>query len=135
MIDLVSPEWAAWNQAWQRRFNAVMADFATVSSENVLLHAQIHQLKQQLKEMTPPMHPYSITITWDDGDESFIARCPEFPDLVGNGYTRSQALREIETYLNLAISTYVDNEWTIPTPITLNSQDLELAGGHGEGAL
>lgn len=59
---------------------------------------------------------YAIQIFWSEEDEGFIAICQEFPGLSAFGETREEALREVQTALDLMIETYRENSIPLPEP-------------------
>lgn len=62
------------------------------------------------------MLPYSIRIAWSEEDETFIARCPEFPYLATDGPTHEEAVRELHTVIEIAIETLVEDGRPLPAP-------------------
>lgn len=83
------------------------------------------------------MSKYSYTVGWSDEDEAFIALCPEFPGLSAFGDTPEYALSEIQTAVDLAITTYVEEGWELPSPrrVSQYSGQFRLRipkGMHGE---
>jgi predicted RNase H-like HicB family nuclease len=59
---------------------------------------------------------YTIQIFWSDEDEAFVAVCQEFSGLSALGETREEALRQMQTALNLMIETYKDKGIALPEP-------------------
>jgi predicted RNase H-like HicB family nuclease len=62
------------------------------------------------------MNNYGFAVRWSDEDAAYIAVCPEFPGLSAFGETAADALREIQVALDLAVETYQEEGWLLPTP-------------------
>jgi len=62
------------------------------------------------------MNNYSFNVFWSDGDEGYVAICPEFPGLSAFGETPDEALAEVKIALEGAIEIYQKEGWTLPEP-------------------
>lgn len=67
------------------------------------------------------MNHYGFSVLWSEADRAYIATCPDFPGLSAFGPTPDQAVAEMETALSLAIDTYREEGWTLPTPRSAQS--------------
>ena len=63
---------------------------------------------------------YGIDIRWSEEDEAFVAVSPEWEGLSGIGVSPSAAVRELEAAIVLAIETYRDEGWSLPSVRTLS---------------
>lgn len=66
--------------------------------------------------MVEPMPRYSVRVAWSEEDETFIARCPEFPDLAADGPTYQQAITELQTVLEMAAEVLEEDDAAFPQP-------------------
>ncbi len=71
---------------------------------------------RKMKELRT-MDNYSFNVFWSDGDEAYIAICPEFPRLSAFGDTPEVALAEMQIVLEMAIETYHEEGWPLPKPL------------------
>lgn len=62
------------------------------------------------------MNTYSFNVFWSDGDEGYVAICPEFPGLSAFGETPDEALAEVRIALEGAIEIYQNEGWSLPEP-------------------
>lgn len=67
-----------------------------------------------------PIEQYSLHVEWSDEDDAFIATCPEFPGFSAFGETRSQALSEAETALELLVEEMIESGEPLPEPRKLD---------------
>lgn len=72
------------------------------------------------------MDNYSFDIRWSDQDAGYIAMCPEFSGVSAFGDTAEAALREVTNALELAISTYQEQGWTLPAPRVTNEYSGQI---------
>ena len=70
---------------------------------------------------------YSIHLFADEQDGTFLAVCPEIPGVSAFGDTREKAIAEARVALELAVETYADEGWPLPTPEGV--PDAELPSG------
>lgn len=73
------------------------------------------------------MLPYSIHIAWSEEDQTFIARCPEFPDLAADGATYEAAVTELRTVLQTAVEICEEDGKDLPAPRTEPSYSGNLS--------
>jgi predicted RNase H-like HicB family nuclease len=59
---------------------------------------------------------YSFYVAWSDGDNGYIATCPEFPGLSAFGETADDALSEAKVALELFIEDYSEEGKALPKP-------------------
>lgn len=62
------------------------------------------------------MPHYSVRIAWSAEDETFIARCPEFPHIAADGPTYGQAIGELQTALEMAAEILEEDGDPLPQP-------------------
>lgn len=62
------------------------------------------------------METYSHRAFWSEPDSSYIAVCPEFPGLSAFGATEEDAVSELRVAVRLAVETYREEGWELPTP-------------------
>ncbi|MDP2958771.1 MAG: toxin-antitoxin system HicB family antitoxin [Longimicrobiales bacterium] len=59
---------------------------------------------------------YGADVRWSPEDEAFVAVCPELGDLSALGPTAHGAVQELESAVQLAVATYVEEGWPLPDP-------------------
>ncbi|WP_319560351.1 toxin-antitoxin system HicB family antitoxin [Marispirochaeta sp.] len=64
---------------------------------------------------------YTIRVEWSEEDESYIARCLEFPSLGSHGPSRLAALSEMETLLSSTLDWMEEEGERIPEPFGIRS--------------
>ena len=67
--------------------------------------------------MTKPA--YSFRVLWSEGDDAYIASCPEFSGISGFGESEESAIAEAKQALELAIETFREEGWPLPEPTVL----------------
>jgi predicted RNase H-like HicB family nuclease len=60
---------------------------------------------------------YTYLIMWSQEDDSYIARCAEFPSLSAHGKTKESALIEIERVVGESIEWLKEENDVIPLPL------------------
>jgi predicted HicB family RNase H-like nuclease len=63
-----------------------------------------------------PAHGYSAKVFWSDEDEAYVAVCPELNNISAFGESREEALRELDTAIELALDVYRQDKIPIPPP-------------------
>ncbi|MBA3947857.1 MAG: type II toxin-antitoxin system HicB family antitoxin [Herpetosiphonaceae bacterium] len=66
------------------------------------------------------MNKYTFNVWWSDEDECYVSVCPDFAALSGLGDTAEDALAELQVALALAIETYQQEDWPLPTTTDVN---------------
>ncbi|MBS1786101.1 MAG: type II toxin-antitoxin system HicB family antitoxin [Acidobacteria bacterium] len=61
---------------------------------------------------------YSFQVTWSEEDQVYFASCPEFPGLLADGKTPSEALAEAQIALQGIIEVHLEDGDPLPEPIT-----------------
>lgn len=64
------------------------------------------------------MHKYSFRVFWSDGDNGFVAVCPELPGVSAIGATEDEALREAKIAQELYIEDMIESGEALPEPQT-----------------
>lgn len=64
------------------------------------------------------MHKYSFRVFWSDGDNAFVAVCPELPGVSAIGATEDEALREAKIAQELYIEDMLESGEPLPAPQT-----------------
>jgi predicted RNase H-like HicB family nuclease len=67
--------------------------------------------------MKNEIEKYSFIVKWSEDDQTFIARCPEFPDLMTDGETPENAIEEMKTVLSMAVDVLEEKGREIPAPL------------------
>ncbi|MFA5551073.1 MAG: type II toxin-antitoxin system HicB family antitoxin [Trueperaceae bacterium] len=67
---------------------------------------------------------YSVQVFYSEADGCFVAICPDFPGVSAFGDSQAEAMREFRTALELAIETYEEEGWPLPTPSRLPETEL-----------
>jgi predicted RNase H-like HicB family nuclease len=62
------------------------------------------------------MYKYEIVLYWSSDDNTFVAEVPELPGCMAHGATQEDALREINTAIQLWLETAVEDGTPIPKP-------------------
>ena len=60
------------------------------------LEAEYSEIKQKIANSINKSKKRTYLIVWSQEDNTFIARCAEFPSLAAHGETAEKALKEIE---------------------------------------
>jgi len=63
-----------------------------------------------------PSDRYSLHVEWSEEDRAFVATCAEFPGLSAFGGSRSEAIEEAETALELFVEEYKESGDPLPKP-------------------
>lgn len=71
-----------------------------------------------------PVDRYSIHIFSEEQDGTYLAIAPEFPGISGFGDSADEALAEVRVALELAVETYLDQGWPIPSARAAPEADL-----------
>ncbi len=61
------------------------------------------------------MSGYSMDVRWSAEDDGYIAVSPEFEGVSAFGSTASEAVAELEVAIELAVETYAEESWALPT--------------------
>ena len=61
------------------------------------------------------MH-YSARISWRAEDDTFVARCPEFPGVAADGPTPQEAVAQLQTVLGMAVEVFEEDGRPLPEP-------------------
>jgi antitoxin HicB len=64
------------------------------------------------------MHKYSFRVFWSDGDNGFVAVCPELPGVSAIGATEDEAIREAKIAQELYIEDMLERGEQLPEPQT-----------------
>lgn len=72
------------------------------------------------------MDTYSIRIVWSDEDGGYIATSPEFENLSAFGTSAEEAIAELQAVIDIAIETYTDSGWALPTPMRIRHYSGQL---------
>ncbi|MCE7736577.1 MAG: type II toxin-antitoxin system HicB family antitoxin [Candidatus Heimdallarchaeota archaeon] len=59
---------------------------------------------------------YPIEIHWSEEDKCYIASAPDLKGCTAHGYTREDALAEIQTAIELWLETAIEDGEQIPIP-------------------
>lgn len=62
------------------------------------------------------MSGYSADVRWSEGDDGFIAICPELGDLSAFGPSAPDAVRELQIAIELVLETYGEEGQPPPEP-------------------
>lgn len=62
------------------------------------------------------MSKYSVFMYYDEADKIFVANVPELQGCMAHGYTREEALKEIEIAETLWLESAKDMDIEIPEP-------------------
>ena len=63
------------------------------------------------------MYGYSVLIQYDKRDNIFVARIPELEGCMAHGATQEQAMREVNTVLELWLEAAKDVNADVPEPM------------------
>lgn len=69
--------------------------------------------------MARDIDKYTFCIEWSHEDESFIARCLEFPSLSAAGDTKEEALNEIQNVVRESVEWLKEENEPVPEPFGL----------------
>ena len=59
---------------------------------------------------------YDVTIRWSETDQTFLASVAELPGIMADGPTRTEAARQMEEALELALATAEELGHPLPEP-------------------
>ena len=59
---------------------------------------------------------FEIVVYWSEQDGSFLAEVPEIPNIITDGATRVEALRNAEEMIDAYLAAARDASWQIPEP-------------------
>jgi len=62
------------------------------------------------------MSGYSADVRWSEGDDGFIAICPELGDVSAFASTHAEAVQELQTAIELVLETYGEEGRPPPDP-------------------
>jgi len=60
---------------------------------------------------------YSILIQYDVTDKIYVASVPELRGCMAHGYTREEAIKEIQVAIQLQVEVMQDKGMFVPTPM------------------
>lgn len=60
---------------------------------------------------------FSARVAWSEEDEAYVAFCPEFQGVSALGPSRTEAVRELNQALELAVETHEAEGWPVPEPV------------------
>lgn len=60
---------------------------------------------------------YSMHVQWSAEDEEYVAVCPELGGVSALAETPEEAIRELETVIELTLETYEKQGWALPEPV------------------
>ena len=72
------------------------------------------------------METFSIRIIWSDEDGGYIATSPEFEHLSALGATPQEAAAQLESVVRVAIETFRESGWPLPTPKRVHEHSGQL---------
>lgn len=67
---------------------------------------------------------YGVQVFYSEADGCFVAMCPDFPGVSAFGDSQAEAMTEFRTALELAIETYEEENWPLPSPSRLPEAEL-----------
>lgn len=67
---------------------------------------------------------YSVQVFYSEADACFVAMCPDFPGVSAFGDSQAEAMTEFRAALELAIETYEEESWPLPSPSRLPEAEL-----------
>ena len=70
-----------------------------------------------------PADEYTFLVKWSEEDDTYVARCLEFPLLATHGNTKGWALLELETVLSFCLSELKDECEKAPPPLSEKELD------------
>ncbi len=59
------------------------------------------------------VHRYSVMIGWNDERNGYVAVCPDFPSVCGEGNTSIAALEDLEARIKAATGKSMANGWPL----------------------
>ena len=59
---------------------------------------------------------YEIVVYWSEEDQQFLAEVPELPEIITDGATRVDALRNAEEMIDAYLATAREASWPVPEP-------------------
>ena len=77
-------------------------------------------------EGSPAVDTYSVRLLWSDSDEGYIATSPEFEHLSAVGTTAAEAIADLESVVRVAIETFRESGWPLPTPKRVHEHSGQL---------
>ena len=60
---------------------------------------------------------FSARVAWSEEDGAFVAFCPEFQGISALGRSSTEAIRELNEALELAVRTHEAEGWPVPEPV------------------
>ena len=60
---------------------------------------------------------YSVVIQYDAVDEIYVASVPELQGCMAHGYTREEAMQEIQIAMQLQLEVMMDKGLPVPEPL------------------
>jgi len=63
---------------------------------------------------------YSIVIQYDVHDKIYVASAPELKGCMAHGYTREEAIREIQDAIQLQLEVMQEKGMLVPEPMLVN---------------
>ena len=60
---------------------------------------------------------YSVVIQYDAVDEIYVASVPELQGCMAHGYTREEAMKEIQIAMQLQIEVMMEKGVSVPKPL------------------
>ena len=60
---------------------------------------------------------YSVVIQYDAVDEIYVASVPELQGCMAHGYTREEAMQEIQVAMQLQLEVMMDKGMPVPKPL------------------
>ena len=68
------------------------------------------------------MPKYSILIQYDESDDIYVASVPELGGCLAHGKTQADAVREVNTAMELWVQCALEDGEELPLPLTRNMQ-------------
>ncbi len=69
---------------------------------------------------------YSIKVAWSEEDSCFVGLIPEFPLLSAFGDSQTEAFREVEIVLEMALETSNEDSMRLPSPVFIENYSGQL---------
>lgn len=67
------------------------------------------------------LNRYSMTVSWSDEDNCWVARSPEWPNLSAFGESRQEAINEAEIALDALIAVSIEKGFRLPSERNLET--------------